>query len=117
MVTPFIPLRHEVIRVRRLQETGVDGLGNDIIVDVEDEVPVKVAGWASARSDEPKVAGHDRLAVDVELFALPGDFTEGDAVRLDPYGLLEVVGHPEDYNHGPWWSPGLVVVNLRRADR
>lgn len=114
----MISFPFEVVRLRRTHTTTRNELGNEVIVEVEDADPVKIAGWASATSDEPKVAGHDRLTVDVELYARPGDFSEGDAVRMDQYGLLEVIGHPEDYNHGPFgFDPDLVVVNLRRADR
>lgn len=114
MAKSFIPLRHEVIRVRRLQETGVNDLGNDVIVDVEDEVPVKVAGWATPQAAEPKLAGHDRRTVVVELLAPTGEFRPEDAVRIPGRDdLLEVVGEPENYDHGPFgFAPGIEVVNL-----
>lgn len=114
MSTPF-PLRHTVTRIRR-STTGTDALGND--VEIMSEAEVTVAGWAAPKSDEPTVAGHERLTVDLEIYALPGDFTEGDAVKIDGYDPLEVIGHPENYSHSPFgWDPGLVVVNTRRKDR
>lgn len=82
----------------------------------ETGVTQKVYGWSAPRSEEPKVAGHDRVVVDVELLAPPG-FQVGahDLVDL-PDGVYEVVGQPEDYNHGPFgFTPGL-VVNLRKVE-
>lgn len=115
MSTPF-PLSHTVTRTRRTLSPDPDELGNEQWVDSAEQV--LVAGWATPTSDEPVVAGHDRLTVDVRIYALPGDFQDGDAVTIDPYGQLEVIGHPENYSHSPFgWDPGLVVVNTRRTDR
>lgn len=30
-------------------------------------------------------------------------------------GTFEVEGEPIDHNHNPWWSPGLVQVNLKKV--
>lgn len=107
-------LRFEVEHVRRERKHEVDELNNDVWVDVEVSAPVKVAGWSSPSSDEPKIAGHDRLTVDVELLAPVGVFSARDAVRLpDRDDLMEVVGEPENYSFNPFgWDPGLEVVNL-----
>lgn len=107
-------LRFEVEHVRRERKHDVDELNNDVWVDVEVSAPVKVAGWSKPTSAEPKLAGHDRLTVDVELLAPVGVFSARDAVRLpDHSGLMEVVGEPENYSFNPFgWDPGLEVVNL-----
>lgn len=34
--------------------------------------PVDVYGWANPSNAEPKLAGHDRVVVEVELYAPPG---------------------------------------------
>lgn len=109
-----IKLRFTAVRIRRERQSTVDELGNDIVTDVEVEEPVNIAGWAMPTTDEPKLAGHDRRTVIVEMYAPVGAFTVGDAVRLDGRrDLLEVVGEPENYEHNPFgWSPGLEVVNL-----
>lgn len=114
MVTPFIPLPHRVVRVRRTRRPEVNELGNDVWVDEEVEDPVMVAGWATPNSDEPKEAGHDRRVVTVELYAPTGEFRPEDAVRIPGRDdLLEVIGEPENYDHGPFgFSPGVEVVNL-----
>lgn len=114
MTTPF-PLRHTVRKISRTI-TGRNKLGNAVTEETTSEV--LVAGWAQPSSDEPKQAGHERLTVDLEIYALPESFSEGDAVDIPGYGTLEVIGHPENYSHSPFgWDPGLVVVNTRRKDR
>lgn len=89
-----------------------NALGNDTITEVRDLV--RVAGWAVPRSSEPKLAGHDRRTVEVELYAPVGVFTPNDAVILpERDDVLEVIGEPENYEHNPFgWAPGLEVVNL-----
>lgn len=128
IVVAFTGLRFEVVRVRRTHdyvepavETVFDELGNPIVADelgndtvTETRDTVKVAGWAVPRSDEPKLAGHDRRTVQVELYAPVGLFRPQDAVMLPERGdVLEVIGEPENYEHNPFgWAPGLEVVNL-----
>lgn len=110
----FISLNFEVIQVRRERRLERDELNNDVWKDVKTSVPVRVAGWSKPTSAEPKLAGHDRLTVDVELLAPVGVFSARDAVQLpDRDDLLEVVGEPENYSHNPFgWDSGLEVVNL-----
>ncbi|WP_246818377.1 hypothetical protein [Corynebacterium sp. HMSC055A01] len=109
-----VSLRYSVVRIRRERVGTVDELGNDVVEDVEAAEPVLVAGWAVPQSDEPKLAGHERRTVKIEMYAPTGAFLVGDAVRLPERGdVLEVVGEPENYEHNPFgWSPGLEVVNL-----
>lgn len=124
----FTRLPFEVVRVRRTHDyvepavetvydelgnpVGPDALGNDTVVETRDTV--RVAGWAVPRSDEPKLAGHDRRTVQVELFAPVGTFRPEDAVELpERDDVLEVIGEPENFEHNPFgWAPGLEVVNL-----
>lgn len=109
MILPF-----EVIRIRRTRLETIDELGNDVWVDTTEENPVAVAGWAIPHGDEPKLAGHDRRTVKVELYAPVGAFRAEDAVRLpDRADTLEVIGEPENWSANPFgWDPGLEVVNL-----
>lgn len=82
--------------------------------------PVQVIQWAAAQSNAPgnQQLGHQRVVSDVELFVLPGFAPRpGDLIDLPagPAGQFEVVGDPEDYNHGfHQWQPGN-VVQLRRV--
>lgn len=110
----FLSLSHEVIRIRRVRRQEVDELNNTVWIDEEVPATVRVAGWATPSSDEPKLAGHDRQTVTVELYAPVGLFRPHDAVQLpERDDTLEVIGEPENYSHGPFgWDPGLEVVNL-----
>lgn len=89
-----------------------DKLGNDTVTEVHDTV--LVAGWAVPRADEPKLAGHDRRTVEVELYAPVGMFKLTDGVILPGRAdVLEVIGEPENYQHNPFgWQPDLEVINL-----
>lgn len=121
------PLPFEVVLVRREHQYDepdqdvYDELGNPVEVDelgnervIETREVVRVAGWSVPTAAEPKIAGHDRRTVEIELLAPPGVFRPQDAVILpERDDVLEVVGEPENYEHNPFgWSPGLEVVNL-----
>lgn len=128
IVLAFTGLHFEVVRVRRTHDyveptvetiydelgnpVEADALGNDTVTETRDTV--KVAGWAVPRAAEPKLAGHDRRTVEVELYAPVGMFRPQDAVELPGRDdVLEVIGEPENYEHNPFgWAPGLEVVNL-----
>lgn len=110
MVNPF-PLKLAVTRVRR-DEAGVDELGNDVVTEIRESI--KVFGWYSTTPDEPIIAGHERVVVDVALIAKSGDFEAGDAVVLPgDDSVYEVIGGAANYDHNPWWSPGREVVGLK----
>lgn len=108
------PLPFEVTKISREVTTTVDELGNDITVEEEVLTKIPVAGWAQPQGAEPKLAGHDRQTVDVELFAPVGSFSEHDAVILPDSGRrFEVIGEPGSYEYNPFeWAPGLEVFNL-----
>ena len=108
MLEPSFP----VTVVRRVLSDAKDALGNEVWVDKESEI--LVFGWSVPQSSEPKLAGHTQRVVTVELLAPVGAFTANDAVKLpDRKDILEVLGEPENYEHGPFaWSPGIEVVNL-----
>lgn len=75
------------------------------------------AFWYSVGSSEPAVAGHDRVTVDLVVVV-------DSEQQINPLDLLviedqdyDVVGYPEDYDHGPFdWAPGCKPVNVRRVD-
>ena len=108
MLEPSFP----VTVVRRVLSDERDILGNEVWVDEEREILVH--GWSVPQSSEPKLAGHSQRVVSVELLAPVGAFSANDAVKLpDRDDVLEVIGEPENYEHGPFgWSPGIEVVNL-----
>lgn len=108
------PLTVPVVRIRRTVGPP-DDLGNDTTL--EETETVLVFAWAQVSPQEPVVYGHDRLQVDVQLYAGLGDFLPDDAVRLDAGPVFEVVGEAQNYDSNPWWKPGVEVVNLRRVQR
>jgi len=79
-------------------------------------VSARVYGWAPVSSAEPKVVGHDRVVVEMELL-VPPNFAVApqDLIDLDD-GQYEVIGWPEDYTKGPFgFTPGK-VINLRKVE-
>lgn len=108
------PLLFEV-GVQAFTGSGVDAHNNEIET-WSDTTQHRVYGWSSPKSDEPKVAGHDRVIVDVELLAPEGFPARAHDRVILPDGVFDVIGYAEDYNHGPFgWKPGL-VLNLRRSE-
>lgn len=112
---PFIPANYTV-GLQTLTESGKDAHGNPVRV-WSDPVEYPACWWANPTSDEPDVAGHDRVVIDLEL-CTPEDFpaTPHDRIVIPVRGVFEVLGYPEDFNHGPWWDPGVVVWNLQRVE-
>jgi len=86
---------------------------NNPIDSWESPVTQAVMGWAPPVSDEPKLAGHDRIVVDIELFA-PSVFSASPKDRITISGKkYSVIGYPEGTDGNPFlWSPGK-VVNLQ----
>lgn len=76
-------------------------------------VPKPVYGWGAPQTSEPKLAGHDREIVEVELLVPPGfECSHRDRMVLDGVEF-EVVGGVEMFDHNPFgWNPGG-VINLK----
>ncbi len=96
-------------------ETGSqDAHGNDIPTWANAvNVP---AMWWSPSSTEPVVAGHDRVQVDLVMVvdsALAVSPHDRMVIGSDEY---DVIGFPEDYDHGPYAVPGRKPLNLQRVD-
>lgn len=81
-----------------------------------DPVDTPVYGWASPSSSEPKLAGHDRVVVDVEMGAPVGTVAEPRDKFVLGGRTYTVEGEPEDYNHSPFGGQPGIVVNLRRVE-
>lgn len=109
----MFPLRH-VVGVRVFQEGAFDSHGNPVR-SWADPVEQAVYGWYVPSTDEPAVAGHDRVVVDVKVLVPPG-FVCGPNDRVVVDGsTFDVVGLLEDYTFGPWgYRPGA-VLNLREV--
>lgn len=75
-----------------------------------------VYGWSAPSSTEPKLAGHDRVVVDLELLAPEGFPAQPRDLVVVDSDDFQVLGYVEDFNNGPFgFRPGL-VVNLRRVE-
>ena len=93
--------------------TVEDSRGNEIPAFAA-PVARKVYGWAAPQSSEPKVAGVESVVVTLEVFAPTFPVSDRDRMVVDG-DVFEVVGDPEDFNHGPFgFAPGM-VVNLTRG--
>ena len=76
-----------------------------------------VYGWAPPSGDaEPFEAGRNAVVRDLDLY-VPPDFTCSPRDLVSVSGVeYEAVGHPQDFNHGPFgFIPGS-VVNLKRVE-
>ena len=117
-----------VVGLHAYSSGGKDARGNDIVV----YTPPKTAPGTAhavfgaapatvpAGRNEPKLAGHDRVIVDLELLVPPGfPAAPRDLVDIGfgaTPGRYEVIGYQEDYTTGPFgWAPGK-VCNLRKVD-
>jgi hypothetical protein len=93
--------------------TTEDDRGNEIPAYAA-PVDWKVYGWSAPQSSEPKVAGVESVVVTLELFAPARPVGDQDRIVVNG-DTYEVVGDPEDYDHGPFgFAPGM-VVNLTRG--
>lgn len=108
------------VRVHEWSAGGSDGYGGEADVYTPDlEQPGTehmVFAIYTGTGAEPKLAGHDRVIVDGAMIGPPDIVSAHGIVTHTTLGRFEVVGEPEDYNNNPWWSPGLVVYNLRRTE-
>lgn len=79
-------------------------------------VTKQVYGWGAPTSSEPKLAGHDRDIVEIELLVPPG-FECGARDRIVLDGVeFDVIGEPQHYDHNPFgWNPGG-VINLKAVN-
>jgi hypothetical protein len=79
--------------------------------------PYPVIAIAPASSEEPRLAGHDRVLVEVEVLAykdtLPA--TAHDLIDLPDGTQYEVIGDPEDFTQGLIEGFGGIRVNLKKS--
>jgi hypothetical protein len=95
---------------------AVDAHGNDID-SWADPVDVAVHGWVPPAADEePAEAGRSPVLRDLDAYA-PAGTVVAPKDRMTVDGVLyDVVGHVEDFTHGPWqWAAG-VRINLKRVE-
>ena len=109
-MTMYFPLLRTV-SVRKTDGVGIDRHGNERI-GLTPPTPVQVAGWYIPSTDEQADNNHDaRITTDLILYAPPEIIGQHDEVIVERkhYKVVSV----SDYNHGPWWEPGLEEYRLR----
>lgn len=77
----------------------------------------QVIGWGSPSTTEPKLAGHNRDVVEIELL-VPSDWASHPRDRgiLPDLGQVEQIGKVESTAGNPFgWVPGH-IVNLRQVN-
>lgn len=77
--------------------------------------PVRVAGWAVVKVEEQQGESVLRTIDQLEVYS-PEEFHAGSEIRLPKGSVWQVEGNAEDYRHGPWWDPGLVVVRAKKVE-
>jgi hypothetical protein len=97
---------------RAYSAAEIDAHGN-AVPSWSEPVQKSVYGWGAPDTSEPKVAGYERVVVEVELLVPPGFQCQSrDRMVLDGVEY-EVIGMPEMFDHNPFgWNPGG-VINLR----
>ena len=115
MVSTYYPLK-ESVTVRRMV-LGTNGYGEEKLTRGPEE-PVKVFGWYITGGQEPGTDGRvNQVTYDAVLMAPSGAIGADDEVLLPQVGWCTVEGPPGNYDNGPWWTPGLEHVRLRRVSR
>lgn len=97
----------------RIYSAGAEDDWGNTVSGWADPVTKPVYGWGAPVTSEPKVAGHGRDVVEIELLVPPGfECSPRDRMVLDG-DEYEVIGGPEMYDHNPFgWNPGG-VINLK----
>lgn len=76
----------------------------------------KVCGWADLflPGSAEQYGNKDRVTENKQLFA-PTSFPASPYDYVDCEGeQYEVIGLAADHTHGPWWNPGLKMVQLQK---
>ncbi len=106
-----IPVLHEVYS----ESVAVDAHNNPI-EGWAPPVEVRVFGWEPPKSTEPVVAGHDRVIVELLMYAPQSMNAQAhDRVRINGK-QYEVIGEDSDPNNNPFFIPGMVSLQLRRVE-
>lgn len=111
----MFPTPHTVV-VHPFVEGATDPRGNPTPGFGPDRV-ASVYGWAPAQASEPTgEPRRDEVVADLDLL-VPPTFSCGPRDEITVAGdRYAVVGHPEEFNHGPFaFAPGS-RVNLRRVE-
>lgn len=112
---PAFPTPYTV-QLHAYQASAMDAHGN--VTDLWDEVGTEVAvyGWAPPSPDTETLGGREAITRGLDLY-VPPEVTASPQDRFTVDGArYDVVGHPEDFTHGPFgWQPGK-RISLTRID-
>lgn len=97
------------------QPVGKDSRGN--VRDAwGDPVTLPAIAFVWPASNEPHNEKRDTVVIRLQLY-LHNTHAVGARDKVTVLGkTYDVQGEPEDYNFGPWWHPGAVVVNAERVE-
>lgn len=93
---------------------GTDRFGNPVRV-LGGWQPVMVAGWWISRVEEKTGDSVLRTVSELSIITPAGVLSAEQQVQLPDGSVWEVHGEEENYQNGPWWNPGLVVVNCKKV--
>lgn len=104
------------VTLRRTRPGGVDAFGNPTMV--FEDMPLRAFGWTFGGFELSDQTGVNRVEYDAVLYAdLSPDVDPLDRIQLEPDGQwFEVAKPPENYEHNPWFCPGLCVVYLNKVE-
>lgn len=116
----MIPALFDVGHSVYVKGGGVDDFGNPVAESWSAPVVKKFITLKSQYSSEPKLAGHDRDVVEVEMLVYPGFGTVRARDRMSVDGQkYEVIGAPEDFTKSPFEGPMSLahfVINLKAVN-
>lgn len=114
MTMPTFPLA-QTLTHRVMTSGGTDDYG-DPLPPTASDVDVPVYGWGPATMTEPPEVGRSQVAWSMDIFA-PSSWVPAPADRVLLAGVeFEVVGHPENWDTGPFGLTPGVVVHCRRVE-
>lgn len=109
------------IRLARYEDSLVVDRGGNTVTDwpaahaaASDEL---VFAWHLGGTEESANGHVERVISDATVFP-PSSLgvTARDHIELPGHDWFEVQGTPGDWDHNPWWIPGLLQVKLRKVD-
>lgn len=108
---PWLPL---LFTVGLFRSTEVYNSMGDPVPGYADRVDLPVFGWDVSGGAESTMASSVQVAYDAVVYArTETQIRATDRIELPGYGLFEVDGPPGNWDHNPWWTPGLIEVRLK----
>ena len=108
---PWLPL---LFTVGWFKSTEVHNSMDDPVPGYAPRRDLQVFGWDVSGGAESTQYASVQVAYDAVVY-VPTEtgIRATDRIELPGYGLFEVDGPPGNWDHNPWWTPGLVEVRLK----